>query len=60
MTKQEECFIFTILNPMIMRKILPQKAPIGTLLKMLFTAIKGFFKPNTNRDFDRLKDFISS
>ena len=30
------------------------------ILKMLFSAIKKNFKANANREFDRLKNFISS
>jgi hypothetical protein len=56
----EAVYIFNVLNPMIMRKISPQKTPVRSQLKMLFTAVKGFFTSNTNREFRRLKDFISS
>jgi len=42
-----------------MQKTSTRNSPIP-ILKMLFSAIKKFFKGTHNRDFDRLKDFISS
>lgn len=57
---QEAVIIFNVQNPMIMRKAPPQKPPVRSLLKMLFTTIKEFFTETNNREFRRLKDFISS
>ncbi len=57
---QDAVIIFNVLNPMIMRKAPPQKPPVRSLLKTLFTIVKEFFTETNNREFRRLKDFISS
>ncbi len=49
-----------ILNPFPMRKRTPPPANTGKLIKLLITFFRDFFNANTNREFRRLKDFISS
>jgi hypothetical protein len=57
---QAAVHIFNVLNPMIMRKTSPRGIAVAHFFKLLAGAIRSFFKSTHDREFNRLKDFISS